>query len=200
MLTYTFTRREKALLLLLAIVVVVIVWFVFVYQGTTNAIQQMDTQISEMNAEIEADQTRVAMLDTMRSTIEQRKAEGAKTTPMPTYDNIKPLMAELNNVMSDTNNYTLTFDALNRDDDTYVARGVRIDYTCDSSDDAEKIVRELAGGVYPCTIDSVAVSTSRVASSTDPRRVAASSSVHVTFYEKYPEGYVKPSTEEEKKS
>jgi broad specificity phosphatase PhoE len=64
----------------------------------------------------------------------------------------------------------------------------------------KSLVRELAGGVYPCTIDSVAVSTSRVASSTDPRRVAASSSVHVTFYEKYPEGYVKPSTEEEKKS
>ena len=196
MLTYTFSQREKLLLGMLAIVVVAIVWFVFVYQGTTNTIARLDSEIAEVSAQVQADEARVNLLTSMKQTIEQRKAEGAKTTPMPEYDNVRPLMAELNNIMAEASTYTLTFDALDRSDDTYAARGVRIDYTSPSYDDAEKIVRELAGGKYPCRIDSVAISTSRVAgSSAEAARTTASASVHVTFFEKYPEGYTPPSDE-----
>ena len=184
-------------MLVLALMVLLIVWFVFVYQGTTNEITRIDGEIAETNTVIEADRARVNQLASMRSTVEQRKAEGATPKPMPEYDNIRMLMAELNGTMSKAKSYTLTFDDLVREE-KYVARGVRIDYTSNNYKNAEAIVRALAEGSYPCRIDSVVMNTvNKVRSAVSDRTVISSemnTSIHATFFEKYPEGYVAPDT------
>ena len=202
MLTYTFTRREKALLLVLALMVLLIVWFVFVYQGTTNEITRIEGEIGDTKMMVEADQTRVNQLSNMRATVEQRKAEGAVPKSMPEYDNIRLVMAELNNTMAKAKTYTLTFDDLVFEE-THVVRGVRVDYTSNNYKGAEAIVRALAEGAYPCRIDSVTMDTSaKVRSAVSDRTVVSKemkTSAHVTFFEKYPEGYVAPGTATEKK-
>ena len=190
MLTYTFSRREKALLLLLAIVMVVIVWFIFVYQGTTNRITELEGEISATQTQISVDETRVAQQTQMQSTIDQRKAEGVDPTIMPDYDNMQNLMAELNSIMAAAENYTLSFDQLAEDEQGHVMRGVRVDYTTANYNSAEKIVEALAEGAYPCRIDSVSTNIhyegvdillgKRGTQKTD-------ASVHVTFFEKQTE-------------
>lgn len=187
MLTYTFSRREKALLLLLAIVMVVIVWFIFVYQGTTNRITELEGEISAAQTQITVDETRLAQQTKMQNTIDQRKAEGVEPTIMPDYDNLQNLMAELNIIMAAADSYTLSFDQLAEDDQGHVMRGVRVDYTTPNYQAAEKIVEALAEGKYPCRIDSVSTSIhyegvdillgKRGTAKTD-------ASVHVTFFEK----------------
>lgn len=198
MLKYTFSRREKALLLVLAIVVVLIVWFVFVYQGTTNQVAKIESSIADTQSKIQIDQTRASQIDTMKQVVEQRKAEGALPTVMPEYDNMQALMVELNRIMGAADKYTLTFDDLNFDDSDHVARGVRIDYSCGTYRQAESLVNSLAGGAYPCRVDSVAIKDSSAgksnSSTSSTEKSPVSSSVHVTFFEKYPEGMAPQAT------
>lgn len=197
MLTYTFSRREKALLLIFAILLLAIVWFVFVYQRTTNEITRLDSEISATQIQVSADRERVDQLDMMRNVIEQRKAEGAEPTVMPDYDNMRALMTELNGIMRSTQTYSLSFDEVVHEEGAdHVDRGVRIDYTVASYRNAESIVKALAGGTYPCRIDSVSINdeaarsvtrTNVLGETVTETETRTNASVHVTFFERYSE-------------
>lgn len=184
MLTYKMSRREKILVLVLAIIVVAVAWFVFVFQGTNNQLTSIEGEITATKTQIELMQSRAGQIKTMKAEIEQRKAEGARPVEIPLYDNMQPLMAELNKIMAAASSYTLSFDDLDTSNAGYVARGVRIDYEATSYATAEAIVNALAGGRYPCRIDTIAISDKSGMSSSSSKDVPVSASVHVTFFEK----------------
>lgn len=188
MLTYKLSRREKTLVLILAIILVVVAWFVFVYQRTANEVVSLDSEIASTQTQITAAQTRAAQVREMKEVVEQRKAEGVKPVEMPAYDNMQPLMAELNTVLLGTSKSTLKFDELNTENSGYVARGVRIDYETDSYAAAESVVKALAGGKYPCHIDSFSIEDKSTQSSSNTSGRTQSGApvkavVHVTFFE-----------------
>lgn len=184
MITYKLSRREKALLVVFIIVLIALAWFAFVYRGTTDQYNKLESEIKATESAIEVDTVRVAQMNTMKQVIEQRKAEGAVKAQIPEYDNLKPLMDELNRIMGAAATYSLAFDQLDSTTSTeYVYRGVRIDFSCDSYAAAESIVNALANGAYPCVIDSVSIVDGSVRYGSDAR---VSASTHVTFIEKQP--------------
>lgn len=185
MITYKLSRREKALLFALAIVLVAIAWFMLVYQNTTNQVTRLEAEIQTANSEIELDTARVTRLADMRKVIEQRKAEGATITEVPEYDNMEPLMNELNRIMGAAETYTLTFDELDRESSSeYVYRGVRINFSCGSYSAAESIVIALANGAFPCVIDSAAIVDNYARNSTSTSSATSVSGyAHATFFE-----------------
>ncbi|MDO4403714.1 MAG: hypothetical protein Q4C09_01635 [Atopobiaceae bacterium] len=183
MLTYTFSKREKIMLAILGVLLIAIGWFELVYVNTTDQIRTIEQQIETTNSNITLEQTKLAKKKEMERVIEQRKAEGAKATPIPEYDNIRPLMAELNNVMSKAENYTLSFDALDTESTEYVLRGVGMEFGCSSYAAAEEIIALIADGPYPCIIDAVNISD---AGATNVRSNGSNvkAKIHVIFYEK----------------
>ena len=179
MLTYTFSRREKFLLLILAIVLVAIAWFVFVFQRSSDEVIRLDGEIATTQAQITAASTRVDKMHNMQAVIDKYKGAGIEPSVIPAFDNMTNLMSELNRIMAAADAYVMTFDVLDAESSAdYVLRGVRIDYSCGTSAQAEAIVRALSNGKYPCSIDSLAIVDSSTGSS------GVSASVHVTFYEK----------------
>lgn len=179
MLTYSFSRREKAMILALVIVLVIIAWFVLVYQRTANEIIRIDSEIATVQSEETLAQSRIAKMNTMQAVIDKYKEAGIEPNVMPQFDNMTPLMAELNGIMAATSKYSLSFEGLNtQTSPDYVLRPLRIDFSCDSYDTAENIISALANGAFPCSIDSVSISNNAA------RGGGASASVHVTFYEK----------------
>lgn len=183
MLTYTFSKREKIMLAILAVLLIAIGWFELVYVNTSEQIRSIESQIEATNDSITIEQTRLAKKQEMEKVIEKRKAEGAKATPIPEYDNIRPLMAELNNVMSKAENYTLSFDALDTESTEYVLRGIGMQFGCSSYAAAEEIVALIADGSYPCIVDAVNISD---AGTTNVRSNGSNvqATIHVVFYER----------------
>ena len=181
MITYQFSTREKVLLVALALIVVFIAWFMLVYQNTTSQIASLESEISTTESMIQVDAARVNQLQTMKSSVEEHKAAGDAPVTVPQYDNLQPLMSELNSIMNMTSNYSLSFDSIDSSSGEYVQRGVRIDYSCGSYGDAEAVVYALADGKFPCSIDTVAISDG---SSRGSGSSGASATVHVTFFEK----------------
>ena len=191
MLTYTFSRREKALLLALAIVLIAVVWYVLVFQHTNNEISRIDGEIAQVQTDTTIANAQLAEKQRMEATIARYQSEGAKAVEIPNYDNLQPLMSELNAIMSAADTYTLTFADLDREAAPgYVLRSARIDYGCESYEAAEEIVDAVSTGTYPCSVDTVSitdntvarVSGSRARSSTNSSNIGAS--LYVTFFEK----------------
>lgn len=193
MLTYSLSRREKALLLVLAIVLLVIVWFVFVFQRTTNEVASLESKIAAVDSEKATLSTQVDRMHAMQATIEKYKAQGVAATPVPTFDNMTALMGELNGIMAQTTSYTLSFDDLDTETSSeYILRGVTANYSCESFSDAEDVVSALAKGTFPCSIDSVSITDSSAGQSSRLTGAAGSgvvtAKVHITFFEKAPTG------------
>lgn len=191
MLTYTFSRREKALLLVLAAILVVVAWFMLVFQRTTDQINSIEADIASVDASTTVATAQVNRMHTMQKAIDKYKEQGAKSTPIPTFDNMTPLMSALNATMSSAATYSLSFDELDtKTSQDYILRGVTVDYSCDSISAAEQIVTSLARGAFPCSIDSVSITDGSVKTgsrvSTASGAAPVSASVHVTFFEKPP--------------
>lgn len=184
MLNYTFSRREKTLLAVLALVLVIIAWFVLVYQRTTNEITRMDGEIAATQTEITSAMTRVAEMNKMQSIIDDYKAKGETPTPIPDYDNLQAVMAELNGLLSSTDTYSLAFDDLKSGSAGYVMRGVRATYSCGSREQSESIVEALANGPYPCSIDSVSINDASATGSRTAGNAPVSTTVHITYFER----------------
>ena len=178
MITYQFSTREKVLLVVLALIVVFIAWFMLVYQNTTSQITSLEAEIATTRSSILVDESRVSQLQAMKASIEEHKAAGDEPAFVPEYDNLQPLMSELNSIMTMTENYAISFDNISDRSGDYVQRGVRIDYSCGSYDQAEAVVYALANGTFPCSIDTVSITESTSSSSG-----STSASVHVTFFE-----------------
>lgn len=190
MLTYTFSRREKALLLALAIIVLFLAWFVFVFQRTTNEINSLESEIATVDSQTTVASAQVKRMHAMQEAIEKYKEAGISPTPVPTFDNMTPLMTELNGIMGMTTAYTLEFDALDTEtSEDYILRGVAITFNCPSMADAENVVRALAKGSYPCSIDSVNItdgSSGMLSRIMGANGAGVTAAAHITFFEKYP--------------
>lgn len=189
MLTYTFSRREKALILVLVVILLAVAWFVLVFQHTTNEITRLEGEITVAQTEVDTATVRVSQQEMMKAAIAEYEAAGARMVDVPEFDNVEPLMAELNGIMGAANAYTLSFDALDTETSTqYVLRSVRIDFGCDAYDQAEAIIDALANGSYPCVIRSVAFNDSSAGSRSRSSSVAGvvTATTYVTFLEKYP--------------
>ena len=186
MISYTFSKREKALLLGLAFVLVAIAWYMLVFQRATDEINRAQSQISVIQTQIAQESARVTQMNQMKREIEESKAAGVTPVAIPAYDNLRPLMDELNDILRMADTYSLTFDEVAEPTDGYVRRGVVVVYSCGSYDGAEAVANALANGKYPCSIDSISIvdgasrSTGRASSSTS----SVSASAHVTFFEK----------------
>lgn len=197
MLTYKFSRREKGLLLGFALILVLLAWYQFVYAGTTNRLTELQGEISTVQTETTLATSKVSEMNRMQQVIDERKAAGAVPRTVPDYDNIRPLMVELNTVLSVANSYELSFSELAMGTN-YVERGVDIVYGCNSYDAAEAIIKSLANGTYPCSIGAVTIndSSARSGNNSSTRGLVSGSSVSVslavTFYEKLPAGVAAP--------
>lgn len=180
MLSYSFSKREKALLVFLALVLVGVAWFALVFQGTNNEIISLESQINDAKSQEVIMQQKVGKLDSMRKTIEDRKAAGATYAAIPNYDNLTQLMAELDRVMAAADSYTVSFDKLDKESVSgYVLRGTQITFDCGSYDAAKSILTSIVNGRYPCSVGTLDI-TSR-SSRTSP---GVTVSVHVTYIEK----------------
>lgn len=183
MLTYTFSRREKALITLFTLLLMVVGWYQLVYVNATDQIQHLEAEIQSLEFEIKNSQTKIAKMQEMQRVIEQRYAEGAKTTPIPDYDNIKPLMAELDTIMAQVTSYTLQFEALDTESSEYIHRGVTMHFACGSYEQAEAAVLDIVEGDFPCFVDAIEMGTAPMSTAED-EKTNIRVTLHVIFYER----------------
>lgn len=200
-LTYSFTRREKVLIATFVVLLLGLLWYRLVYVVTTDQMAELNGRIQTVQTNIEIDNTKLADQKRMERIIEERKAAGVKAKPIPNYDNLKPLMTELDTIMAKTDSYAMSFDALDMESSQYILRGIGIQFNSLGYDETIDIITHIADGQYPCVIDSVSISehilsnTGTVATENkNSLTTSYSSTVHVVFFEKHPDTHVTATT------
>lgn len=196
MLTYTFSKREKALLLVLALVLIGVAWYQFLFVPTQEQMQQIDSQIAEAQDEITVDAVKAQQIPTMQEEIARYQAEGIEPSVTPAYDNTQALMAELDTKLENAYVYLLEFDDVDTGDGsagTIASRGLSLGFNCENYEAARDILLSLAHGDYSCSLDQYSIddysatttqtSSTGIVSSNRTSSLNCDVTAHVTFYE-----------------
>lgn len=136
------TMRERVLLIVLAVIVVISAYVLLFYLPMRQSAQALQAQIEE-NEELSAQlDARLTQQRQMEHSVAQWSEDPDARPEMPSYDNQQAVMVELNSILSDCLEYSLSFQT----DDTQgnvFRRTVTIPFVCASYTAAENILQRL---------------------------------------------------------
>ena len=93
----------------------------------------------------------------MERELEELFAGEGEPVRLADYDNLQPVMLELNTVLSETEDYSLSFGTVDTSR-TIVRRSISLSFTSGSYEAARATLRQLCGSAYRCLLDSVDLS------------------------------------------
>lgn len=165
-----FTTREKILLLVLCFIMLAVFYYEIVVKNVEETIQRYDT--SELEIELMMEQQKAMQIQSMEQEMAILKESGSL---VPTYNNIKSTIRELNDIFDGAQEYHFEFGKAVRDGDA-VRRDISITFSASSYAGAEAIIQKLHDCKYRCLIRTLSIS-----SGSETGGVNAS--LQVTFYE-----------------
>ena len=170
-----FSTREKILMLILCLLLLGIAYYRFVSLPVREAIANAEDQCELLSLELTAAQQRVAALERMRAELEELTASSTLSA-MGSYNNSKAELALLNDILSDTLQYTIAFSSVTREGDQ-IRRNFALQFTADSYDAMQTAVERLSRSEYRCLISDMSCTAS------DTNRNIVTVNATATFYE-----------------
>lgn len=151
------TPREWMLLGVLGILVIVSGYIGLFYMPMTSERDRCISEAEDCRLETEAAEIRLAEKRRMEKELEEIFAANPDPLSIPDYDNLKPVMFELNSILAETDNYTLTFGTVDTSE-SIIRRGISMSFTCGSYDSAKGVLEKLHDSSYRCMLDNLNVS------------------------------------------
>ena len=149
--------REWMLLGVLAILATASAYVMRFYMPVTSA---RDTALAETEScrqQIEAAQLRLTEKQRMERELEEIFAQDENPLGLADYDNLQPVMWELNTILATAQNYSLSFAAVD-DSQSVVRREISVSFTCDGYDTAKNILQQLHDSMYRCMLNNISIS------------------------------------------
>ena len=154
------TSREWMLLGVLAVLAVVSAYVAFFYMPMTSARDAALAEAQSCEEQNAALQIRLEEKKRMERELEEIFNRDAHPLGLPDYDNLKPVIIELNGVLASTENYSLSFATVD-DSQSVVRREIAISFTCGSYDAAKDVLQRLHDSLYRCMLNNVSISLGR---------------------------------------
>ena len=150
------TTREWLLLGVLGILVIVVAYIMLFYTPTTNARDAALTEAESVRQQTETAQVRLAEKQRMERELDELFARNPNPLSLADYDNLQPVMVELNSILASTQNYSLNFATVDSSK-SLVRREISVSFTCDSYAIAKKILQNLHDSSYRCMLNNVSI-------------------------------------------
>lgn len=151
------TAREWTMLGILAVLVLVVGYIVLFYMPTTAARDAALADTETCKQQTETAQARLSEKRRMERELDEIFAQDPNPRALADYDNLQPIMMDLNTILAPTQNYSLSFATVDADQ-SIIRREISISYTCDSYDTAKTILRMLHNGAYRCMLNNLTIS------------------------------------------
>ena len=152
------TGREFILLIILIIILLAVCYYMFYYSPVQSEILSVKNQASEMDAEISTAAAKLGSMSKMQEELDEVYARPEnEITEIAPYDNAKVVMSELNGILSQSQNYRLTFADPVIEDNGTVRRTVNMSFSCASYTAATKIVDNLCNSRWRCLMKNLTV-------------------------------------------
>ena len=154
-----FTTREKLLILLLCLILVGLAYYQFVDQPVRTALTNAHAERDSLNTELTVVNAKLVVMRRMRDEMEDITA-GGTVSEMKSYNNSKPEIALLNDILRGTPDYTITFADVTRDNDQ-IRRNFSLTFVSDKYESIQRIVKQLSESPYRCLIGDLKISVTR---------------------------------------
>ena len=154
-----FTTKEKLLLLLLSLILVGLAYYQFVDRPVRQALATAHQQQMDLNTELKSVEAKLERMRRMRSEMDDVTA-GGTASEMCSYNNSKAEIAMLNDILSDTLQYAITFENVTREGDQ-IRRNFSLQFTVESYEHVEAVLKALNESHYRCLIGDVRCNASR---------------------------------------
>ena len=150
-----FTTREKLLILLLCLILVGLAYYQFVDQPVRTALNNAHAERDSLLTELTTVNAKLAVMRRMRDEMEDITA-GGTVSEMKSYNNSKPEIALLNDILRGTPDYTITFADVTRDNDQ-IRRNFSLTFVSDKYASIQRIVKQLSESPYRCLIGDLKI-------------------------------------------
>lgn len=132
----------------------------------------------------QAEAAQLRLEDKRRMERELEELFAAETPPLSIadYDNLQPVMFELNAILSGAQDYSLSFSSVDASQ-TIVRRQLALSFTTGSYTAAKQVLQQLHDSAYRCMLDSVSLSVDRQ----DGGTVSASGTIVFFEYQAQPQ-------------
>ncbi len=153
------TSRDFVMITLLVVLLIGVCYYLFFLTPLKNEMAQVNNQISEANSELEVAAAKVASMNQMQAELDEILARPAdEITEIAPYNNAKALMNELNGILAQGTEYSISFSDPDISEDGIVRRSVQLSFTASSYANAKTIVEQLANNRWRCLITDVSTS------------------------------------------
>lgn len=151
-LSYVLTRTEKIALLVIVLLALLAGWYVGIYTPIQKRIAAADT--TELEAEMQMEQMKAGKIKAMQAEIDANKAIGAPI--VPTYNNFKQELDELNQVYGHAYDFDFAFNEPQWDGQT-VRRDISVSCQAESYDGAVELMSQILEGPYRSMIHDISI-------------------------------------------
>ena len=145
----SFSRGEKILILVLAIVLISLIYYWFVDQPVREAITNSNAESAQLQTELD-----IVLAETARMNRLQAELEDIQSTSvswMGSYNSSEAELRELNNVLTNSIQYTINFSNVTRSGDL-IRRNFSLQFQTRDYPSASAIIKALEQGEYRCQI------------------------------------------------
>lgn len=172
----SLSAREWVMLGLLAVIALVSAYFLFFYTPMTDRRDAALAEAEQYRSEIEVANLQLEEKHRMERELAALFARESDPPRMSDYDNLQPVMLELNTILAGTQDYSLSFGTVDTSE-PIVRRNISLAFGTGSYQSAKQVLRQLHDSTYRCILDSVNVSLDR------SDRGGASVTGNIVFFE-----------------
>ena len=174
MLNRAFTKREKILMIVVAVILLGLAYYKFLIVDVNKVVEKYD--VAEVQEEYDVEVAKASSIKKMEAEMETGKESGSF---VPSYNNTKSLIRELNRIIGGASTYNISFDDPVKEDNT-VRRNASISFTSSGIASARQTVKAIHNCKYKCLIRELSMT-----SGSDSGVISGSVSVNmsVTFFE-----------------
>ncbi len=175
-----FTKMEKVMLVILVLILIGFAYYQFIDKPVRTGLTAAEAETSALQVELNAVRSRINTLQRMKDEIEDITS-GSLNSYMLSYNGSKVELQFLNDVLSETTQYSISFNSVTRSGDQ-IRRNFSLQFTVPAYEDVKNIITKLTGVDYRCLIGDL--SFKEVTNRTrDLQVVAYSVSCTATFFE-----------------
>lgn len=186
------TPREWMLLGLFGVILIVSGYILLFYTPMTSERDRCLSQAESCRTETELYQARLADKLRMEKELETLEAGGGSLVSIPDYDNIHPVILELDGILSSTGEYSLSFANVDTSQ-TIIRRNIAMSYSTGGYEAARAVLQRLHDCAFRCMLDDISMSFQQE----DGKSASVSGTIIFFEYQKDPPApAAEPGTEE----
>lgn len=161
------SKAFTIIFILLGLVATGALYYFFVFAPTTTQIDQLQSEQTNVQMQIDALTVKAQLLTKMKHELPELRENNR---PIAAYDNLKPVMAALNNIMMASQQFEVSFgmnekpqqeEGQEAAQDKMVRRQVTIGFVCNNYQDAKNIIDNLYNIGFRCQINQATLTSAK---------------------------------------